>query len=361
MRVMVGMSGGVDSAVVALLLKRQGHEVVGVFMKNWEEQDEDGICTSQQDFDDVRRTCDKLDIAYYTVNFSKEYLDKVFSIFLHEYQSGRTPNPDVLCNTEIKFKAFLEYAMKTDFDMLATGHYARTETQNGMVKLLKSTDLNKDQTYFLCGLNQQQLKKAMFPVGGMKKSEVRELARKEGLPVAEKKDSTGICFIGERRFSEFISKYLAPKIGDIIDIDTQEKVGKHDGLYKYTIGQRKGLGIGGRGTGEPWFVANKDVKNNILYVCQGESNKALYSEGLVTESFNWILCSPPSDKFDCLAKFRYRQKDIRTKVKIADDKVFLYFEEPQRAVTPGQYAVLYDGNVCLGGGVIASAIQNNRK
>ncbi|MDL2224847.1 tRNA 2-thiouridine(34) synthase MnmA [Eubacteriales bacterium OttesenSCG-928-M02] len=353
-RVMVGMSGGVDSAVSALLLKQQGYDVLGVFMKNWEEEDEDGLCTSTQDYEDMRRTCDVIGIPYYTVNFTKEYMERVFQVFLREYEAGRTPNPDVLCNTEIKFNAFLDFALKADCGYLATGHYAQVDGEETK-RLLRGADSGKDQTYFLCGLTQRMLEKAMFPIGHLQKDEVRHIAREQKLPVAEKKDSTGICFIGERQFQEFISRYLKSEEGAMVDMDTGRTLGEHQGLFLYTIGQRKGLGIGGVGTGAPWFVCEKDVATNTLYVCQGEENPLLFSDGLVTEGFSWIGGAPPEEVFSCTAKFRYRQKDVPVEVQVTAEGVRVSFHRPQRAVTPGQYAVLYDGEACLGGGIIGQS------
>jgi tRNA (5-methylaminomethyl-2-thiouridylate)-methyltransferase (EC 2.1.1.61) len=268
-KVVVGMSGGVDSSVSALLLKEQGYDVVGIFMKNWDEEDDSGYCTAAEDYEDVVRVCDKIGIPYYSINFTQEYWDRVFKYFLDEYRSGRTPNPDVMCNKEIKFKAFLDFSLKIGADYIATGHYARIEYSNGKYRMLKGVDRNKDQTYFLCELGQKQLSKTMFPIGHLNKSEVREIARKAGLKTADKKDSTGICFIGERKFKEFLNQFLPAKPGEIRDLSGRV-LGKHDGLMFYTLGQRRGLGIGGIGTGEPWFVVDKDVENNILYVAQGE-------------------------------------------------------------------------------------------
>jgi tRNA (5-methylaminomethyl-2-thiouridylate)-methyltransferase (EC 2.1.1.61) len=268
-RIIVGMSGGVDSSVAALLLKEQGYEVIGVFMKNWDEKDDDGVCTVVEDYDDMRRVCDQIGIRYYSVNFVKEYWDRVFSYFLEEYKKGRTPNPDVMCNKEIKFKAFLEYSMKVGASHMATGHYARVDFNDGEYRLLRGLDSNKDQSYFLCMLNQNALSKTLFPIGHLNKKEVREIAAKHGLQTANKKDSTGVCFIGERNFNKFLNNYLPAKGGEIKTVEG-EVIGRHEGLMHYTIGQRKGLGIGGRGTGEPWFVVEKDLKKNILYVAQGE-------------------------------------------------------------------------------------------
>jgi len=356
-RVVIGMSGGVDSSVAAYLLKEQGYEVIGVFMKNWEEKDEYGVCAAEEDYEDVRRVCNQLNIPYYTVNFVKEYWDRVFTYFLEEYKRGRTPNPDVLCNKEIKFKAFLDYAMGIGADFLATGHYARKDYFYGEYRLLRGLDSNKDQTYFLCGLNQYQLSKALFPLGNLEKKEVREIANSIGLITATKKDSTGICFIGERNFKDFLENYLPAQPGEIRSL-SGEVLGKHDGLMYYTIGQRKGLGIGGRGTGEPWFVVEKDLKNNILYVGQGENHPKLYSNGLVATDINWISTKEKEKNFSCTAKFRYRQPDKKVTVKMKDKKTCeVIFHEPQKAVTKGQFVVFYDKEVCLGGGVIDDTIE----
>lgn len=356
MRVTVGMSGGVDSAVAAWLLKEQGYDVTGVFMVNWEEEDEEGVCTAADDFDDARRCCDVIGIPYYTVNFSRTYRERVFSVFLKEYEAGRTPNPDVLCNSEIKFNAFLDFALKTESEYLATGHYARLKKEDGQATLLRGRDDNKDQTYFLCALHQPQLMRALFPVGEMQKSEVRALAQKIGLPNAQKKDSTGICFIGERKFAQFIGQYIPSEPGPMVDIDTGLVLAQHEGLSRYTIGQRKGIGIGGMGSGEPWFVAEKDAANNTLYICQGKNHPFLYKNGLYAVNFSWIAGRAPAQQFDCTVKFRYRQKDVDCHVTVEEENVRVDFDTPQRAVTPGQYAVLYQGEVCLGGGVIERAL-----
>ena len=349
-RVIMGMSGGVDSAVAALLLKEQGYEVVGVFMRNWE--DMDGTCPAEQDYEDVRRVSEALDIPYYTVNFTREYQERVFSYFLSEYAAGRTPNPDVLCNTEIKFKAFLDFAMKSGAANLATGHYARLTRGADGVRLLKGLDAGKDQTYFLAGLTQQQLSPAMFPIGAMNKGEVRELARQHSLPVSEKKDSTGICFIGERNFKKFLMTYLPACPGDMVD-EHGRRVGRHDGLMYYTLGQRRGLGIGGRsdGSGESWFVIGKDLKRNLLIVQQGE-HEELYSLSLTVDRLNVIPKEELPRSFACTAKFRYRQPDQPVTVELRENGALVRFAEPQRAVTPGQWCVLYRGEECLGGGPI---------
>lgn len=355
-RVVVGMSGGVDSSVTALLLKQQGYDVIGIFMKNWDDTDEFGHCTAEEDSEDVRRVCDQIGIPYYTVNFERQYYDKVFTYFLDEYKRGRTPNPDVMCNREIKFGDFLKKALELDADYLATGHYARVErSADGTTKLLRGVDQGKDQTYFLSALNQEQLGKAMFPIGHLPKPEVRRIAEEAGLHTAKKKDSTGVCFIGERNFKEFLSGYLPARPGDMVDIRTGEKKGRHDGLMYYTLGQRQGLGIGGSGTGsgEPWFVADKDLKNNVLYVVQGESHPSLYSESLIASGLNWILPMDTSKPVTCTAKFRYRQPDQGVTVTMREDGTALVaFDKPQKAVTPGQAVVFYDGEVCLGGGTI---------
>lgn len=355
MRIAVGMSGGVDSAVSALLLKEQGYDVVGIFMKNWEEKDEDGVCTATADYEDVRDVCGQIGIPYYTVNFEREYWDRVFSYFLEEYKHGRTPNPDVLCNKEIKFRAFLDYALKTGADAMATGHYARLDKSDG-IRLLKGSDPGKDQTYFLCMLSAGQLEHAMFPVGDLQKAEVREIAEKHGISVAKKKDSTGICFIGERKFKQFLQTYLPAQPGEMRTLEG-ERIGRHDGLMYYTLGQRRGLNIGGRGTGERWFVVKKDMEHNILYVEQGKDHPALYSRALETGELNFISGAPPAETFSCGVKTRYRQPDQKAFVTMTKDgRAKIEFEEKQRAVTPGQYAVLYKGEECLGGGVIEQVI-----
>lgn len=353
-RVIVGMSGGVDSSVTALLLKQQGYDVVGIFMKNWDDTDEFGYCTAEEDAEDVRRVCDQIGIPYYTVNFEKQYFEKVFTYFLDEYKRGRTPNPDVMCNREIKFGEFLQKANELGADYLATGHYARVErTADGETKLLRGIDSNKDQTYFLCALDQRQLAKAMFPIGHLPKPEVRRIAEEAGLYTAKKKDSTGVCFIGERNFKEFLSGYLPAQQGEMIDIRTGESKGRHDGLMYYTLGQRQGLGIGGSGNGEPWFVADKDLERNILYVIQGEDHSSLYSTGLTASGFNWISPKLPEGSVRCTAKFRYRQTDQGVSVTLGSDGTAeIVFDKPQKAITPGQAVVLYDGDICLGGGTI---------
>ncbi len=348
--VVVGMSGGVDSAVAAYLLKQQGRNVIGVFMKNWEEDDEDGVCTATQDYADVRSVCDTIGIPYYTVNFAQEYRDRVFSYFLDEYKKGRTPNPDVLCNCEIKFKAFLDFAIQTGASALATGHYCRLDERK---RLLRGLDANKDQTYFLAGLTPKQLERVEFPVGALQKSDVRRIAREQHFSNAAKKDSTGICFIGERRFKEFLMQFLPAQKGEMVD-EHGKHIGTHDGLMFYTLGQRRGLGIGGRndGTGESWFVIGKDLKRNLLIVQQGEHDE-LFSTDLTAHHVNWITGEKLGQSFRCTAKFRYRQPDQGVTVQIREDGgAKVVFDQPQRAVTPGQWVVFYDGEVCLGGGPI---------
>lgn len=352
--IVVGMSGGVDSSVAALLLKNKGYNVIGLFMNNWEEKDDCGVCTATEDYNDVRRVCDKIGIPYYSVNFAKEYMDRVFSNFLSEYKKGRTPNPDVLCNREIKFGPFLEYARMLGADYIATGHYCKVEEKNGLHYLKKPKDKAKDQTYFLNQLSQNQLSSVIFPLEDMEKSEVRKIAMENNLVTAEKKDSTGVCFIGERNFKKFLSQYLPSQQGDIVDINGNN-VGKHDGVLYYTLGQRKGLRIGGKsgGTGERWFVLDKDVKNNKLIVSQGEDDQ-LFSSSLDATEFNWIPEKPKQNKFTCFAKFRYRQPDQKVEVELLENNcIKVIFDEKQRAITPGQFVVLYDEfENCLGGGVI---------
>lgn len=358
MRVVVGISGGVDSSVAAYLLKQQGHEVIGLFMVNWEEID--GTCTAETDYEDVKRVCNKIGIPYYSVNYAKEYYDRVFKHFLEEYKRGRTPNPDVLCNREIKFGPFLEQARRLGADMIATGHYCKKIEKDGKYYLAKSHDLNKDQSYFLNQLSQSQIQSVLFPLAEIDKPEVRRIAAELELSTATKKDSTGICFIGERNFKNFLKNYLPAMPGDIVDLEGN-KVGRHDGLMYYTLGQRRGLNIGGRkgGNGERWFVVKKDLDKNLLIVSQGEEDE-LFSDGLYASEMNWIPCLPDKKEFDCFAKFRYRQPDQAVKVTVLDDKhIKVDFAEPQRAITPGQYAVLYDADgLCLGGGVIDSSFKN---
>lgn len=359
-KVVIGVSGGVDSSVAAKLLKDQGYDVVGLFMVNWEEDSD--ACTAEQDYEDVKRVCSSIGIPYFSVNYAKEYYDRVFKYFLDEYKKGRTPNPDVLCNREIKFGPFLEFAKSIGADYIATGHYCKKIEKDGKFYLAKAKDLNKDQSYFLNQLSQEQLKYVLFPLADIEKPKVREIAKELDLVNAEKKDSTGICFIGERNFKKFLKEYLPAKPGKIMTLDGRV-VGTHDGLMYYTIGQRRGLGIGGRpdSNGKRWFVLKKDLENNILYVSQGEGEE-LFSKGMISEKFNWIPERPKTQEFDCYAKFRYRQPDQKVHVKIVDDHIEINFYEKQRAVTPGQFVVLYqndeDGNsICLGGAVINKVLQ----
>jgi len=353
-RVVVGMSGGVDSSVTALLLKEQGYDVVGIFMKNWDDTDENGVCTATEDYKDVAKVAAQIGIPYYSVNFEKEYWGRVFEYFLAEYRAGRTPNPDVMCNKEIKFKAFLDHAMRLGADFVATGHYARAVYEDGEHKLLRGVDANKDQTYFLNQLSQEQIAKAMFPIGHMEKSEVRRIAEEANLATAKKKDSTGICFIGERNFKQFLGQYLPAQPGEMRTLDGNV-MGRHDGLMYYTMGQRHGLGIGG--DGEPWFVVGKNLKENILYVDQGFHNELLYSEGLLASDVSWTSERPVGETFRCTAKFRYRQQDTAVTVRVLEDGLEVSFDERQRAITPGQAVVFYDGDICLGGATIDAAYK----
>ncbi len=369
-RVVVGLSGGVDSAVSAWLLKQQGHDVVGIFMKNWEDDDDSEYCSSNIDFVDAAAVADVIGIEIEHVNFAAEYKDRVFAEFLREYQAGRTPNPDILCNAEIKFKSFLDHAMRLGAEKIATGHYARVRLNPATQRheLLKGLDPSKDQSYFLHRLNQAQLSKTLFPVGELHKTEVRRIAQEIGLPNAKKKDSTGICFIGERPFREFLNRYIRKEPGPIKD-PTGRTIGRHVGLSFYTLGQRQGLGIGGvkekgaqRGGGEhqPWFVARKDIEKNTLWVVQGHDHPWLLSQGLLANDASWCAGVPPAPGLYA-AKTRYRQTDAPCHLsagahgQTAPD-FGLHFPEAQWAVTPGQSAVLYDGEVCLGGGVINAAI-----
>ena len=357
MRVVVGMSGGVDSSVAALMMKRAGHEVIGVFMKNWEEKDENGVCTSERDWADVRSVCEGLDIPYYSVNFAREYWDRVFTHFLEEYKKGRTPNPDVLCNREIKFNVFLDFAEKLGAEKLVTGHFARIDEAGGRYRLLRAADENKDQTYFLYMIDQRALSKALFPVGGMTKAEIREEARRAGIPVSEKKDSTGVCFIGERNFKQFLSGYLPATPGDMVTTDGK-KVGRHDGLMYYTLGQRRGLGIGGSGNGQRWFVVKKDLENNLLVVQQGDDSPLLYAREALGEQPTWLAGQPPvreGEPLECLVRLRHRQPLQRCTLTLEGGKARMAFETPQRAVTPGQSAVFYLDQECLGGAIVESA------
>lgn len=361
-RVVVGMSGGVDSSVTALLLKEQGYDVIGIFMKNWDDTDENGVCTATEDYKDVAKVAAQIGIPYYSVNFEKEYWDRVFEYFLAEYRAGRTPNPDVMCNKEIKFKAFLDYALDLGADYVATGHYAQVvRDEAGVTHMLRGVDNNKDQTYFLSQLSQEQLAKTMFPLGGMEKSKVRAIAEKAHLATAKKKDSTGVCFIGEKNFKQFLSHYLPAQKGEMVTLEGEVK-GQHDGLMYYTIGQRQGLGIGGGGkTQEPWFVVGKDLATNTLYVGQGFHHPALYADHLDASDIHFTTTQEQPDVFHCTAKFRYRQQDVPVTVhRLPDNRAEVFFDEPVRAITPGQAVVFYDGMECLGGGLIDHAYQANK-
>ena len=353
--VVVGLSGGVDSSVAALLLKNQGYRVVGLFMRNWEEKDENGACTADDDFNDVVRVAGLLKIPYYTVNFAKEYRERVFSRFLQEYEAGRTPNPDVLCNREIKFGPFRAYAKELGADFVATGHYCGVSHEGGIHRLLKARDTGKDQTYFLNQVTQEQLSDVLFPLADLDKSEVGKIAEENGLATAKKKDSTGICFIGERNFRKFLQEFLPARRGKILT-SAGEEVGEHCGVMYYTLGQRRGLELGGKkGEAGRWFVVGKDVKKNILYVSHGDEGP-LYSTSCTVEEMNFIPVPPERDEFVCTAKFRYRQGEQGVRVKrTGENSLEIFFDKPQRAVTEGQYAVLYDETQCLGGGVIVKA------
>jgi tRNA-specific 2-thiouridylase len=367
-RVVIGMSGGVDSSVAAWLLKEQGYEVIGLFMKNWEDDDDDEYCSTRQDWLDAVSVADVLGIDIEAVNFAAEYKDRVFAEFLREYQAGRTPNPDVLCNAEIKFKAFLDHALRLGAESIATGHYARVrrvDEADGSARfeLLKAVDASKDQSYFLHRLNQAQLSKTLFPLGEMHKTEIRAIATRLGLPNAAKKDSTGICFIGERPFREFLNRYLSYQPGPMKTADGT-LVGEHVGLSFYTLGQRKGIGLGGvkshqsaAGDSAPWYVARKDVATNTLYIVQGHDHPWLLSSSLTADQISWVAGAPPAmDTAALSAKTRYRQADIEcTQAPLDDDQFALTFSVPQWAVTPGQSAVLYHGDVCLGGGIISGS------
>ena len=351
---MVAMSGGVDSSVAALLLQQQGRDIAGMFMKNWEEDDRDGECNAAEDADDARDIARALGIPLHTRNFATEYWDNVFAEFLSEYRAGRTPNPDILCNREIKFKTFLEHAEDLGADTIATGHYVRTDSKDGRHRLLRGVDEDKDQSYFLYAVGHRQLAKTVFPVGELQKPDVRRLACQAGFDVYDKKDSTGICFIGERNFAEFLSRYLQAEPGEIRTPEGQ-LLGEHAGLVFHTLGQRQGLGIGGvRGFPDaPWYVLHKDLASNILYVAQGHDHPWLMSTSLQAGQLAWVSGEAPAPGSTYTAKVRYRQPDQRVRlVGIEAGCMKLEFERPQRAVTPGQSVVLYDGNVCLGGGVI---------
>ena len=355
-RVIVGMSGGVDSSVSALLLQQQGYQVEGLFMKNWDEDDGTDYCTAKEDLADAQAVADKLGMKLHTANFAAEYWDNVFEHFLAEYKAGRTPNPDILCNREIKFKAFLDYALSLGADLIATGHYVRRRDSQGQSLLLKGLDGNKDQSYFLHAVGGEQIGKTLFPVGELEKPEVRRIAEEHGLATAKKKDSTGICFIGERRFSDFLKQYLPAQHGKIETVDGEE-IGQHHGLMYHTIGQRQGLGIGGMkdASDEPWYVLAKDLTRNVLIVGQGNDHPWLFSGTLHASDIYWVNPIDLSSPRRLTAKVRYRQSDQACVLKKTADGYRVTFEQPQRAVTPGQSVVFYDGEVCLGGGVIEQA------
>jgi tRNA-specific 2-thiouridylase len=354
-KVIVGMSGGVDSSVSAWLLQQQGYQVEGLFMKNWEEDDGEEYCTAADDLADAQAVCDKLGIKLHKINFAAEYWDNVFEHFLEEYKAGRTPNPDILCNKEIKFKAFLEFAADDlGADFIATGHYVRRQDVNGQSRLLRGLDGNKDQSYFLYTLSHQQIAQSLFPVGELDKPEVRRIAEQLDLITAKKKDSTGICFIGERKFRDFLGRYLPAQPGEIQTVDG-EIVGEHQGLMYHTLGQRKGLGIGGRkeSNDDPWYVVDKDVAHNRLIVAQGAEHPRLMSVGLIAQQLHWVDRQPIAAPLRCTVKTRYRQTDIPCEIiPHGDDRIEVRFDEPVAAVTPGQSAVFYLDEVCLGGGII---------
>ncbi len=356
-RVIVGMSGGVDSSVAALLLREQGYAVEGLFMKNWEEDDDQEYCAAAEDLADAQAVCERLEIVLDKVNFSAEYWDRVFEYFLAEYRGGRTPNPDVMCNKEIKFKAFLDYAMNLGAEYIATGHYARIAEHNGRYQMLKGLDANKDQTYFLYTLGQRPLSKTLFPVGELAKARVREIAAHAGFVNHAKKDSTGICFIGERKFRDFLSRYLPAQPGDIVTPEGRV-IGQHNGLMYYTLGQRQGLGIGGvtHADEAAWFVVAKDLEHNRLIAAQGHDHPLLYHRALSASQLHWVADASPAFPLRCAAKIRYRQPEQPcTVTALSEDYCQVTFDEPQRAITPGQSVVFYQGEACLGGGVIDAA------
>ena len=355
-KVIVGMSGGVDSSVAALLLLEQGYQVEGLFMKNWEEDDDTEYCTAKEDLADAQAVCDKLGITLHKANFAAEYWDNVFEHFLQEYKAGRTPNPDVLCNREIKFKAFLDYAKQLGADLIATGHYVRKLTENGQTFLLKGLDDNKDQSYFLCAVKEEQLAQTLFPVGELEKPAVRALAEKHELLTHDKKDSTGICFIGERRFKDFLETYLPGQPGNIEDTEGNV-LGQHSGLMYHTLGQRQGLGIGGVKNQQeaPWYVASKDLDRNVLLVVQGNEHPLLFSNQLKTTDISWVTQTEPEFPLNCQGKVRYRQQDQACTLSKVGPVYTVNFKEQQRSVTPGQFVVFYQGDICLGGGVIESS------
>lgn len=362
-KVVIGMSGGVDSSVAAIVLQKQGYDVIGLFMRNWDSfadnemegapTTKEGICPQEKDYNDAKKVCDKLDIPLHRKDFIKEYWDYVFTYFLDELKKGRTPNPDIMCNKYIKFDMFIKEAQKLGADYIATGHYARIE--DGMLK--RAVDDNKDQTYFLSQVSKEQFKNVLFPIGDMVKPDVRKIASSYGLITADKKDSTGICFIGERNFKNFLKNYLPNTPGKIVNIDTNEVLGEHIGLMNYTIGQRRGLDVGG--TEDRMFVVGKDLNKNILYVCIGDDNPYLVSDSCIVDSINWL----GDEKLTkCTAKFRYRQKDVNVNLKWLDDRnVLVMYPQGVKAVTPGQACVFYDNDICLGGGIINEVRKDNQK
>ena len=373
MKILVGLSGGVDSAVAAYLLKKEGHDVSACFMRNWDALANgdylgnptinNSQCPQEVDYEDAVKVAAKLDIPLLRIDFVKEYWDDVFSYLIREYENGRTPNPDIFCNKYIKFDAFLKFAKEKGFEMIAMGHYAKRRDENGIAYLCKSFDRNKDQTYFLSQISQEQLSYALFPLGDIDKTEVRKIAHELNLEIADKKDSTGVCFIGERHFKEFLKNYIPAKKGKIVDIENGRVLGTHDGVMYYTIGQRKGLGIGGI-SGEAakgWFIAKKDIKNNILYVASGDENEYLFSDRCTVKELNFISYKP-LEGAHINAKFRYRQEDKPVTIHyVNDDEIELIYDEPYKSVTPGQAAVLYDGDICLGGGLIDATFYKGKR
>ncbi|MFT5209677.1 MAG: tRNA-specific 2-thiouridylase [Flavobacterium sp.] len=358
LKVIVGMSGGVDSSVSAKILIDEGYQVQGLFMKNWDEDDGSEYCTAIQDLNDAKLVCDHLGIPLHEANFAAEYWDNVFEQFLHEYRKGRTPNPDILCNREIKFNVFKEYADVLGADLIATGHYARLDKLHGETKLLKGLDPQKDQSYFLQSVSAEQLKNCLFPIGSLEKPHVRKIALESGLPTHAKKDSTGICFIGERRFRDFLSRYIPSKPGDIKGL-SGKTIGRHDGVMFYTLGQRQGLGIGGvkNAPDEPWYVVKKDVADNILYVAQGNNNEALYSTSMQCNNIAWVNEPGPALPARLMVKTRYRQADQACRIEKISGAYQIDFDTAQRAVTPGQWACFYTNDICLGGGIIESTVS----